>query len=295
MILRMYFVVTLFLCFVGSVAWGQEIGGPGVAQNAGGEAAGGSGPTYTISGVPAYLWYNGCGPTSAGMIIGFWDAHGCDNLIPGSNSWSSNQTAVKAMIASPGHISDYSLYNGIDDSNYASPYSDMSTLNPSAAHASNCVADFSQSSFSSRGNKFGWSYFSDQDNGLKGYATYKGYQSTTYQRSYALNLWTETMSFLDAGKPVQFLVDSSGDGGTDHFVTVIGYDNTPGALRYECYNTWDTGVHWYNYGPLTNGTAWGVYGGTFFTPVPEPGTLALLAIGIVVLLMRKRISMSIRK
>ena len=36
----------------------------------------------TISDVPSYKWYHGCGPTAAGMIIGYWDAHGYDNLIP---------------------------------------------------------------------------------------------------------------------------------------------------------------------------------------------------------------------
>ena len=32
--------------------------------------------TTVISGVPAYIWYNGCTPTAVGMIIGYYDTHG---------------------------------------------------------------------------------------------------------------------------------------------------------------------------------------------------------------------------
>ena len=63
--------------------------------------------SVVIPDVPSYLWYNGCGPTAAGMIVGYWDAHGYDNLIPGSNDWAANTQAIKDMIASPGHIRDY--------------------------------------------------------------------------------------------------------------------------------------------------------------------------------------------
>jgi hypothetical protein len=33
-----------------------------------------------ITGVPNYSYYEGCGPTAGGMIIGYWDAHGGPNL-----------------------------------------------------------------------------------------------------------------------------------------------------------------------------------------------------------------------
>ena len=34
--------------------------------------------------VPAYLWRHGCGPTALGMIAGYYDGLGFDDLIPGS-------------------------------------------------------------------------------------------------------------------------------------------------------------------------------------------------------------------
>jgi len=33
-----------------------------------------------IPNVPNYSYYEGCGPTAGGMIIGYWDAHGGPNL-----------------------------------------------------------------------------------------------------------------------------------------------------------------------------------------------------------------------
>ena len=42
-------------------------------------------------------------------------------------------------------------------------------------------------------------------------------------------------------------VDTEGNGGTDHFITAVGYDTS--ATRYAGYNTWDTSVHWYDLKP----------------------------------------------
>ena len=30
-----------------------------------------------IAGVPSYAWHDGCGPTATGMIVGYYDTHGC--------------------------------------------------------------------------------------------------------------------------------------------------------------------------------------------------------------------------
>ena len=50
-----------------------------------------------IGGVPGYRWFRGCGPTAAGMVIGYWDARGCSDLIPGSAA--TQTSAVNAAIA----------------------------------------------------------------------------------------------------------------------------------------------------------------------------------------------------
>ena len=38
-----------------------------------------------IGAVPPYLWRHGCGPTAAGMVMGYWDGQGFPDLIPGES------------------------------------------------------------------------------------------------------------------------------------------------------------------------------------------------------------------
>jgi len=64
-----------------------------------------------------------------------------------------------------------------------------------------------------------------------------------------------------------FLVDSDGDGGTDHFVTVVGYAETP-AQQYGCLDTWYPAeeVRWCNFLQMAGGRPWGIYKGWTFDP-----------------------------
>ena len=68
-----------------------------------------------VSGVPAYIWRDGCAPTSTGIVLGYWDGHGFPDLIPGDASTAT--PAVNQAIAShgtagaPGHYEDYALPN----------------------------------------------------------------------------------------------------------------------------------------------------------------------------------------
>ena len=117
-----------------------------------------------ILGVPPYLWHHGCGPTAVGMIIGYYDGHYYPNLVAGNAS--TQTSAVNGMIADDdnnpscaaagsNHYQDYSC--PIDY--YPDLYTDLSQLG--GAHTSNCVADFMETSWSSRSNRYGWSWYSD--------------------------------------------------------------------------------------------------------------------------------------
>ncbi len=70
-----------------------------------------------IDAVPTYYWRHGCGPTAAGMVIGYYDMHGYPWLIPGDST--SQTEAVDEAIASQenpsaisNHYEDYSKPSG---------------------------------------------------------------------------------------------------------------------------------------------------------------------------------------
>jgi len=248
-----------------------------------------------ISGVPSYLWHHGCGPTAMGMVVGYWDGQGFGNMIPGSADWQGNRQAIEQAIASPGHVADYALYDGVNDAKWsqwphADPYPDLSQLDPVAAHAPDCLADFAAVSFSSLGMKYGWSYFDRQGDALAAWTEGRGYDARI-ERSYCTTLyyfWLDLVYHIDCGRPAEFLVDTDADGRTDHFVTVIGYDATLDDRKYACYSTWDHDVHWFEYAKVRSGQYWGIYGATFLIPSPEPAGPALLIAGAGLLLRRRR-------
>ena len=256
------------------VVWAQAFGGPAGGGSTDGEVpAPPPGPNVTvISGVPSYEWYHGCGPTAAGMIIGYWDAHGFPKLIPGSNDWNANRQVVEDMIASPGHIRDYV------------PSPDRVPTPDDPYHDDDCVADFGGCSRNPL--LYGWSSFADQKWGLRRYAEYRGYDGSYAFDRYFSFVWDTFLDEIDAGRPVEFLVDTDGSGGTDHFVTVVGYDQTPGDLKYACYTTWDHTRRWFPYQEMASGRLWGVYAATFFHPVPEPA--ALIPLTLLLGLLRRR-------
>jgi hypothetical protein len=235
--------------------------------------------TKVIGGVPAYLWQHGCGPTAAGMVIGYWDGHGFPLLIPGD---ASTQTeAVNQAIASTAHYDDYSV--PIDSS--PNLLLDKSSLG--GAHSPhNCLGDFMNTSWSSRQNYYGWSWFSDVDDSLLGYTN--TYVNNTYGASYTATVsnetwgaftWADFQAEIDADRPMIFLVDANQPyGQTDHFVPAIGYRDTNGYPEYACFDTWSTGMRWERFRQMSASYAWGIYGATYYrvgAPPPAYGSIVV--------------------
>ncbi|MCY2931578.1 MAG: PEP-CTERM sorting domain-containing protein, partial [Planctomycetota bacterium] len=187
---------------------------------------------------------------------------------------SVSQTAnVQDQISSPAHNAKYD------------PDPDNAAL-PSPPYTS--IADWFRTSVN-QGN--GWSYLSDAPAAFTGYAGYRGYTCTASNQSYGQFTWSTLTGEIDAGRPVMFLVDSSGDGVTDHYVPVFGYDDRGAAGKfYGCYTTWheEESVDWFQFQPMSTSYAWGVGYATLVTVTPEPATLSLLAVGVLAVVRRRR-------
>lgn len=214
-----------------------------------------------MSNVPSYGWHHGCGPTALGMVIGFWDFYAWGDLVEGDASLQNAN--VNEMIASDGsnpvcvgsgdHFRDYAC--PIDDGGEIQP--DLSELG--GAHESECLADFMHTSWSSDGLAYGWSYSDMIGNSFVDYVNLispeANPQATRYD--FSIENFEIYKSEIDSSRPVVLLVDTDGDGWTDHFVTGIGYDAENN--RYGVYDTWDHQIHWYLWRGLTPGNGWGIF------------------------------------
>ncbi len=228
-----------------------------------------------LTDVPAYIWRDGCGPTAAGMIIGYWDGKGFDNLVSGSGSMQT--AAVDDMISSTEHYNDYALPKDSYPAN-PNPLPDKSELPVGDEHSDNSIADFMDTSQSYRGLYYGWSFYSDMPTALVRWVQMVGPQYTATASNRTLpNFYGGTFTWdvfkaeIDAGRPVVLLVDTNADGVTDHFVAAMGYGDDGVNRTYAARNTWDTGYHWYTFAPMAAGRYWGVYGATLFQIKALPG------------------------
>jgi hypothetical protein len=226
---------------------------------------------------PAYLWHHGCGPTSLGMVVGYWDMHGYVDLVPGEAG--SQNSAVNAMIANDSDHPDCGLPDGDHYQDYSCPRDDNGPIQADrsetgGAHASNCLGDFMRTSWSAAGNRYGWTWGSDVTPAFLQYVAYATpYTATAQSRLFAQMSWAAYRAEIDAGRPVALLVDSDGDGYTDHFIAAMGYD--PDLMEYGCRDTWDTNVHWYLWQGMGAGRPWGIYAAyTFVFTSPDPAACA---------------------
>lgn len=229
------------------------------------------GAAHMISGVPNYTWHHGCGPTALGMVLGYYDSLGFEEFFEGDAS--SQTEGVDQGVASSGsgvrgsglqeHYEDYALPM---DEGLSSVLPDSSQYYPSGCHPNDSIADFMHTSWSSEGNFYGWSWSDDFTMAFTLYTRLKNpdfiCQTTQHYAGDALT-WDLLRGEIDNNRPMAFLVDTDGDGETDHFVTVIGYSDGP-PQQYACLDTWYAQVRWQNFTPMANGAPWGVWAGWSF-------------------------------
>jgi hypothetical protein len=252
---------------------------------------------------PAYDWYYGCSPTSAGMMMGYYDIHGYSglsygNLVRGGtaelSTWSpAGSPLADKTIASDGYIKDFysSDFGDRGASKYGVSGDDIAT-----SRSPDSLADFMGTSQDAAGNPNGsttfyyWTNgapFTAQDAanygvgsrdgmyGLWEYVNYAGYadpmtnfytQCIYGPSTPAGFTFSDYEKVIDAGGVVMIQVAGH---------SMFGYGYGPGNSVY-VNDTWSPGVHTMQWGgSYANLSQWGV---TVFTPasVPEPGSVILL-------------------
>jgi len=222
--------------------------------------------------VPNYAWYHGCGPTAAGMIIGYWDAHGFGGLVKGEPVLLQTPD-VNNMIASPKHIAEYALYpDGKTEDTCENLVHDLSESDNH--HPDDCLADYMHTSQSRVPYKLGYglSLASMVDDALIAYTEnatrltgssgqYFGYSKELPGASFS---WADLRLQVDTQHPMVVTVDYNGDGDTDHLVTVVGYCQIGSARLYAFHSTWDNTIYWGSFEMMKKGVCYGVYSGFTF-------------------------------
>lgn len=228
----------------------------------------------TGSGVPAYEWHHGCGPTALGMVLGYYDIHGYSDLFLGCadyQTWDVNQgiASEQEIAGSPRHYEDYSL--PIDSPpNPILP--DRSEPPPGDEHTSDSIADFMRTSWSAASNYYGWSWSNHVGPAFVQYVNFRNSSYGPLWNLYGMGTtltWSVLTTEIDNNRPMVFLVDSDADGSADHFITVIGYRITT-RQQYACWDTWFDTVRWCDFAGTAVNQPFGVWGGWSFTFLNAP-------------------------
>jgi len=270
-------------------------------------------PNMVLPGVPTYSWYYGCAPTSAGMMVGYWDGlPGGGDLFYGDASVESQ--ATRDMIASPQHIAD--------------PYC--------RTHSANSIADFM------RTNLQGYTDYASIGLGLRQYIEWDN-PNTPVNEGYEASVVTHTIGLLggdmtwdlfkgeiEEKRPVMLNVVAFHDGvvyghtvvgygyqedmfqnavvhgGQQGNLTVGGYavrDTWPARTSQSDWYGWDllpvtpiidvNGVEWWPWVEVQGLPgdalwAWTVYQGiSVEIGIPEPATFGWLGTSFLVIVLRR--------
>ncbi|UCD30436.1 MAG: hypothetical protein JSV03_08210 [Planctomycetota bacterium] len=250
-----------------------------------------------LSSAPNYDWWYGCSPTSAGMMMGYYDRNGYFDLVLGGTAELSTYGAgtyiANDTIASSGHIADFYRDNDGDGDPYGDSGDDVSP----PFHSFNSLADFMGTSQdgvragtvaptpdNTNGSTTFWNFTDGSQlsyttiagwganymasSGMYGiyeYIVYAGYDVSTLYNQYIYGWGGNTLGFtlaqyqaeIDAGRPVMIHIEGH---------SMFGYGYVDGTTTINVYDTWndlDGGGSWLdgqNPGTLTWGGTYGTTG-----------------------------------
>ncbi len=223
-----------------------------------------------IADVPAFSWCYGCSPTSAGMLMGYYDRHGYPNMYTGPANggvcplwneayWGYTNDPTDGHVGECPFIASHLGIDGRATRGYVDDYwgePDPCIANGWTAHTDDCVGDFmgtSQDRYSNvdGGTMFFWysdgaplydytgnePTLRDGCHGMRLYAQYCGYTVTTnytqglYDATSAPNGYTFADFCAEINAGYPVLIQLSG-----HTMLGIGYNKT-GNVVY-VHNTW---------------------------------------------------------
>ncbi|MFA5256705.1 MAG: hypothetical protein WC360_01020 [Opitutales bacterium] len=139
----------------------------------------------TLPNLSASDWWYGCLPTSAGMMMAYYDTNGYKgfsygNLVPGGTVGYSNVGAwpnghlLRSVIASEGHQRDYynaATYGYNTGGDYGFGYMEDNDDLASPTHTFDCLADFMGTSQDGYGIINGGTFVEFKDDGSRYYAS----------------------------------------------------------------------------------------------------------------------------
>lgn len=211
-----------------------------------------------LSGVAQYSWYHGCSPTSGGMLMAYWAAHGYSKLLPNVTNPMVQNAAVNNDISSPQHnVKD--TWQG---------------------HAPNSIADFMKTTN-------GGTYLNNIAPGLAGWSNYVGVGvKTAFDAEVAyyggLFSYNSYKTEINAGHPMllNLVTYAPSYGWEGHSVMGYGYQDNMFNLRiyngkqyvnvtvpgFAVMDTWENGV-----GPGTQSSWYGWNGQVVYSQRDSQG------------------------
>ncbi len=282
-----------------------------------------SGDYVMLADVPTSEWTYGCSATSAGMIFGYYDRTGYDNMYTGSYNGGvaplHDLGAKTGLIASKkgldgrttyGHVDDYWVGNGEKGPD---PW-----VNRGVEHNwGDCVADClgtnqwkwdynwdGQTDSNSDGGTSLWSYHSAQklydyvppvDNGSPSTSLCHGLRVFAESRGYeVLENFTQKVDSEYSGgfsfEDFMYEIDSGRPVMVQlfgHSIVGVGYDELSGDILI--HDTWDNEIHYMDWGGSYADMDMAAVTVLRLAEVPEPSTAILLGIaGIPFVLFERR-------